>query len=66
MLGYWFLLQLVSGVGALGSSGGGVAFWAHVGGFAAGVLLVFVFPRAELLEARRQLTRRHEARHRWL
>jgi membrane associated rhomboid family serine protease len=43
MLGYWFLLQLVGGATDLGRAGGGVAFWAHVGGFAAGVLLVLVF-----------------------
>ena len=38
MLGYWFVLQLLSGL-ALGAKGGGVAFWAHVGGFVAGALL---------------------------
>ena len=43
MLGYWFLLQLVAGLPALESASGGVAFWAHVGGFLAGVLLVFPF-----------------------
>jgi membrane associated rhomboid family serine protease len=42
MLGYWFLLQFVAGM-VDRSSGGGVAFWAHVGGFAAGFLLVPVF-----------------------
>ena len=39
-LGIWFLLQLLSGLGTLGVSnaaGGGTAFWAHIGGFAAGV-----------------------------
>ena len=40
-LGLWFVLQLFSGVVSLGAqSSGGVAFFAHVGGFAAGVLLV--------------------------
>jgi membrane associated rhomboid family serine protease len=43
MLGYWFLLQLLGGFGSLDAEGGGVAFWAHVGGFAAGVALIFVF-----------------------
>lgn len=43
MLGYWFLLQLISGVGSLGAKGGGVAFWAHAGGFAAGALLIYLF-----------------------
>jgi membrane associated rhomboid family serine protease len=45
MLGYWFLLQLAQGIPALGSEGGGVAFWAHAGGFAAGLVLVLVFRR---------------------
>ncbi len=49
MLGYWFLLQLVSGVGALDRTGGGVAFWAHVGGFVAGLVLVLLFRKPELL-----------------
>ena len=39
MLGYWFLLQLLQGVPAIGSEGGGVAFWAHIGGFLAGLAL---------------------------
>ncbi len=49
MLGYWFLLQLVSGSMAVGAEGGGVAFWAHVGGFVAGALLSFVFRDREML-----------------
>jgi len=46
-LGYWFLLQFFSGVWAMtaSSDGGGIAFWAHVGGFAAGVLLFGIFLR---------------------
>ncbi len=45
---FWFLLQLLSGVAALGTASsltGGVAFWAHVGGFLAGLALVWVFRR---------------------
>jgi membrane associated rhomboid family serine protease len=40
-LGYWFLFQLLTGTAALAGSGqvGGVAWWAHAGGFVAGVLL---------------------------
>jgi membrane associated rhomboid family serine protease len=50
MLGYWLLVQLVGGAIDLGArQGGGVAFWAHVGGFAAGMLLVFVFRDEALL-----------------
>ena len=41
MLGYWFLLQFFSGVASLGMTDqGGVAWWAHVGGFILGALLV--------------------------
>jgi len=44
MIGLWFLLQLVSGFSTLGGEDmGGVAFWAHVGGFIAGAILVFLF-----------------------
>lgn len=39
LLGFWFLLQFIGGVGSLGPSvqPGGVAYWAHVGGFVLGV-----------------------------
>jgi len=37
-LGVWFLLQVVHGSLSAGVDGGGVAFWAHAGGFAAGLL----------------------------
>lgn len=43
----WFALQFFAGVGALGGSGGGVAYWAHIGGFVAGLVLVFVFRRPQ-------------------
>ena len=44
LLAYWFVLQILSGSieGIAPTSGGGVAWWAHVGGFLAGVLLVLV------------------------
>ena len=47
MLGYWFFIQLVSGVPTLlaTKAGGGVAFWAHAGGFAAGFFLIQLFSR---------------------
>jgi membrane associated rhomboid family serine protease len=54
MLGYWFLIQLLSGLPALGSKEGGVAFWAHIGGFIAGALLIFVFRDRALVERHRQ------------
>ncbi len=49
MLGYWFFIQLASGIPALQEAGGGVAFWAHAGGFIAGVLLVRPMVREDLL-----------------
>jgi membrane associated rhomboid family serine protease len=49
MLGYWFLMQLLGGAVSLGNEGGGVAFWAHVGGFAAGAALVFPFRNPALV-----------------
>lgn len=49
MLGYWFLLQLLSGVSTMNAAGGGVAFWAHAGGFIAGAILVLLFRDPERL-----------------
>jgi membrane associated rhomboid family serine protease len=48
ILGYWFVLQFLSGAATSltrqGSSGG-IAVWAHVGGFLSGVVLIKLFPR---------------------
>jgi membrane associated rhomboid family serine protease len=55
MLGYWFLFQLIGGIPALEAEGGGVAFWAHVGGFVAGLVLVFVFQNTRLVARHRRL-----------
>jgi membrane associated rhomboid family serine protease len=46
-IGVWFVFQLVNGVGMLGggSQAGGVAYAAHIGGFAAGFLLIRLFVR---------------------
>ncbi|MEJ2515806.1 MAG: rhomboid family intramembrane serine protease [Gammaproteobacteria bacterium] len=49
MLGYWFAIQLISGFTSIGREGGGVAFWAHVGGFVAGAILVLLFRKPELV-----------------
>jgi membrane associated rhomboid family serine protease len=47
-LGIWFLMQFLSGVGSIVSAAqGGVAFWAHVAGFVAGISGVVVFRRPE-------------------
>ena len=51
-LGLWFVMQFISGLGTMATAGGGelvggVAFWAHVAGFAAGFVTVFLFRRPE-------------------
>jgi len=55
MLIYWMALQLLGGFSSLvaAGEGGGVAFWAHVGGFVAGVVLVKLFARPDYLLAHR-------------
>ncbi len=45
VLGFWIIIQIFSGFGSLGSSGGGVAWFAHIGGFFAGMILLKVFER---------------------
>ena len=48
VLGFWMVVQLVNGLGSLGA-GGGVAWFAHIGGFIAGMGLVWVIrPRQPL------------------
>jgi membrane associated rhomboid family serine protease len=50
-LGFWFVIQFFSGATALavagGRSAGGVAWWAHIGGFAFGLLVALVFYRRQ-------------------
>ncbi len=65
MLGYWFLLQLLQGLPALGSTQGGVAFWAHIGGFVAGVALIHVFRRRDYLSQHLSQPARRSSWHRW-
>ncbi len=62
VLGAWFVLQLFSGVGGLGSNvNAGVAYWVHVGGFAFGMVAAYLFlskgrrPRREPLPPRPDL-----------
>jgi membrane associated rhomboid family serine protease len=52
-MGLWFLYNLVSGLGSLaGAADGGVAFFAHIGGFLSGLLMIRPFhagrPRVEM------------------
>ncbi|HEU4588269.1 MAG TPA: rhomboid family intramembrane serine protease [Gemmatimonadales bacterium] len=57
MLGYWFLLQLLGGAATAGTETGGTAFWAHVGGFLAGALLIIPFRDPQLVARHRALAR---------
>jgi len=49
ILGYWFVLQFLTGAATSMAAGqgssGGIAVWAHVGGFLAGVVMIKLFPR---------------------
>jgi membrane associated rhomboid family serine protease len=46
VLGFWFVLQAFSGFGSLGAeASGGVAWWAHIGGFVFGALVALLFYR---------------------
>lgn len=42
VIGFWFLMQLIMGLGAISpeAARGGVAWWAHIGGFVAGLALI--------------------------
>ena len=55
MLGYWVILQLFGGLVALsGVDRGGTAFFAHVGGFVAGLILIRLFASDDTLRRRPQ------------
>ncbi|MFC1908264.1 rhomboid family intramembrane serine protease [Chloroflexota bacterium] len=64
LLGLWFLLQFISGIGSLGlsSQGGGVAYWAHIGGFAFGIIVVFIY---KIVTRERLWPRRREETQYW-
>ncbi len=68
VLGAWFVLQVFSGLGQLGSrvnAGSGVAFWAHIGGFAFGAVLALLFFPKERLGIRPPPPRPDMGRGRW-
>ncbi len=47
VLGFWFVIQFFIGVATLSSSGGeGVAWWAHIGGFVSGIILIKLLSRS--------------------
>jgi hypothetical protein len=45
VLGFWFVLQAFQGVGGLAGDSGGVAWFAHIGGFVFGALVALAFYR---------------------
>ena len=47
-LGYWILLQFISGLPSLGRIGGGVAWFAHIGGFFAGLALIVIMKKRDI------------------
>ena len=68
MLIYWMAIQFFGGLQSMGASGG-VAFWAHIGGFVAGLALIKLFVRPDYLQQHRShhWRPRHEGfdRSRW-
>ena len=54
VLGFWFLMQLFNGFGTLGMEGGGVAWFAHIGGFVAGMLLILFVEKKERVRVYRR------------
>jgi membrane associated rhomboid family serine protease len=55
MLGYWFLLQVLGGLPVLGGTEGGVAFWAHIGGFVGGLGVSFLLVDPERQKRQQRL-----------
>ena len=58
LLIYWFIIQFFSGVGSVAYSHvseQGVAWFAHVGGFLAGIVLIYVFPTRKRYQSRKDL-----------
>jgi membrane associated rhomboid family serine protease len=60
MIGIWFVLQVFSGLASLGvptEQTGGIAFWAHIGGFVAGLILVWIFRDSAAVQRQRSAQR---------
>lgn len=64
-IGLWILIQFVNGFAALGVQtqevGGGVAFFAHIGGFLAGAIGIWFFRDRDACERQRRVRERHRA-----
>lgn len=69
LIGFWFLLQLFNGAAALATdvvnAGGGVAWFAHIGGFVAGLLLVKLFVLGREVRPARQVATWRRQRPDW-
>ena len=57
VLGFWFVIQFFNGAASItaSASGAGVAWWAHIGGFAAGVMILYII---RIFFARKPVRRR--------
>ena len=64
VLGVWFLVQFVSGAMQPISSGGGVAYWAHVGGFVAGIVFILLLGGRRLVRQQRRGMEPYDERYR--
>lgn len=68
VIGFWIVLQVWTGVASLGvhtAESGGVAVWAHVGGFAFGVLALWIFRDRANVQRQRSLRSGYKAFDRW-
>ncbi len=64
LIGLWFVFQFFAGLASLGvptANTGGVAYWAHIGGFLAGLVLVWFFRNPERVERQRRARALHRA-----
>lgn len=68
VIGLWFVLQFINGLGSLSvetQETGGVAFWAHIGGFITGAVLVWFFRDPRAVARQRSARRGYRAFERW-
>ena len=64
MIGYWIVIQFINGFLSLGvrteETGGGVAYFAHIGGFIAGAAFVWFFRDKEIQERHQAMREGHQ------
>jgi membrane associated rhomboid family serine protease len=65
MIGYWIVIQFINGIASLGpdtaETGGGVAYFAHIGGFVAGAALVWLLRDPEIQQRQNEARAGHRA-----